>query len=532
MRLPLRCISLALEIEGETGMIRTFVLTGAVLAVILAPAAGYSAGPETASSIADAARDRDMATVRALLKPGADVNAPGFDGTPALHWVVLVDDSATAKLLLGAGADPKLANRLGVTPLAIASTNGNAEMIRLLLDAGADANALDPAGEPPLWAAVRSGSLDSVKTLADRGASLTFKDSVQQTTLMLAVREDHPAIVKFLIDRGAEVDAKTRTGQTPGWTLPNSVPGFGHGIGIIRGGLPERGSRYLTPGGLSALLYAARDGRTESAKILVAAGADLKQTDPNGITPLLMAITNNHVETARFLIDKGSDIHVVDWYGRTPLWSAVEVRNMDVDNSQFTNGVDREPVLALIKTLLDKGADPNVRLKEVPPIRRFILPTTGSLAWVDFTGQTPFLTAALSGDVTVMKLLLAHGADPKITTFGGTTALMAAAGINWVYAQTYDEGQPALLEAVKLCLELGMDVNDVNSMGLTAIDGAANRGSDEIIKYLFEKGAKLDVKDKEGRTPLNWAEGVFLATHPGQPKPTSIALIKKLMGTP
>lgn len=516
----------------ETRMIRSFVFTGLVFALILAPAAGYSAGTETTSSIADAARVRDMATVRSLLKPGADVNAPGFDGTPALHWVVLVDDIATAKLLLGAGADPKLANRLGVTPLAVASTNGNAEMIRVLLDAGADANALDPVGEPPLWAAVRSGSLDSVKTLADRGASLTFKDASQQTTLMLAVREDHPDMVKFLIDRGAEVDARTRVGQTPGWVLPNSVPGFGHGIGIIRGGLPERGSRYLIPGGLSALFYASRDGRTESARILAAAGADLKQTDPNGITPLLMAITNDHVETAAFLIEKGSDINVVDWYGRTPLWSAVEVRNMEVDNSAFTNGVNREPVLTLIQSLLEKGANPNARVKESPPIRRFILPTTGTLAWVDFTGQTPFITAALSGDVSVMKLLLAHGADPKVTTFGGTSALMAAAGINWVYAQTYDEGQAQLLEAVKLCVSLGLDVNDVNSMGLTAIDGAANRGSDEIIKYLFEQGARLDVKDKEGRSPLNWAEGVFLATHPGQPKPTSIVLIKKLMGTP
>jgi ankyrin repeat protein len=167
-------------------------------------------------------------------------------------------------------------------------------------------------------------------------------------------------------------------------------------------------------------------------------------------------------------------------------------------------------------------------MKEVPPIRRFFLPTTGSLAWVDFTGQTPFLTASLSGDLAVMKLLLKHGADPKIPTFGGTTALMAAAGINWVVAQTYDEGPQALLDAVKLCLELGMDVNDVNSMGLTALHGAANRGSDDIIKFLVEKGAKLDVKDKEGRTPLTWAEGVFLATHPGQPKPSSIALIKSL----
>jgi ankyrin repeat protein len=146
--------------------------------------------------------------------------------------------------------------------------------------------------------------------------------------------------------------------------------------------------------------------------------------------------------------------------------------------------------------------------------------------------MTPFITAALSGDVTVMKLLVAHGADPKIATFGGTTALMAAAGVNWVVDQTYDEGQAQLLEAVKLCVELGLSVDDVNSMGLTAMHGAANHGSDEIIKYLFEKGAKLDARDKEARTPLNWAEGVFLATHPGVAKPMSIALIKKLMGTP
>ena len=201
---------------------------------------------------------------------------------------------------------------------------------------------------------------------------------------------------------------------------------------------------------------------------------------------------------------------------------------MDVDNATFENGVDREPALDLIKALLDRGADPNTRMKETPPIRRQMLRVTGSLSWVDFTGQTPFLTASLSGDLTVMRLLLQHGADPKIPTFGGTTALMSAAGINWVVDQTYDEGPRALLDAVKLCVELGMDVNAVNSMGLTAVHGAANRGSDDIIKFLVEKGARLDVKDKEGRTPLTWAEGVFLATHPAKPKPSSITLIKQL----
>lgn len=481
------------------------------------------------NNLADAAMQRDMAAVRAMLKQKVDVNAPGKDGTPALHWVVRVDDLDTAKLLLQAGADAKLADRYGVTPLYIACTNGNSAMIKLLLDAGADANSVDPAGETALMTAVKIGDLESVRALADHGAKIDAVDPVyHQTALMIAVRENHPDVVKLLVDRHANVNALTRTGETPGWVLPNSVPGFGHGIGIIRGGLPERGSRYFIPGGLTPLLYAARDGRTEAAKILLDAGADIEGPDPNGITPLLMAIADNQVATARLLIDRGAKINVSDWYGRTPLWTAVEVRNMDEDNGSFENGVDREPVLDLINVLLDKGANPNARTKESIPIRRFMLRTTGTLEWVDFTGQTPFLRAAYSGDVTVMRALLKHGADPKIATFGGTTPLMAAAGVNWVVDQTYDEGQKNLLEAVKLCFDLGLDLNDVNSMGLTALMGAANRGSDEIIEWLVSKGARLDVKDNEGRSPLNWAEGVFLATHPGKSKPSSMALIQKL----
>jgi ankyrin repeat protein len=262
----------------------------------------------------------------------------------------------------------------------------------------------------------------------------------------------------------------------------------------------------------------------------VAAGANLQETDPNGITPLLMAIANMHADVAQFAIEQGAKVNVVDWYGRTPLWTAIETRNMDVDNGTFENGVDRPAMLALINVLLSKGADPNIQVKEVPPIRRQMLRVTGSLAWVDYTGQTPFITAALAGDNTVMQLLLDYGADPYITTFGGTTALMAAAGMNWVVDQTYDEGAKALLDAVKFCHALGMDVNAVNEMGLTAVHAAANRGSDDIIEFLVQKGARLDVKDKEGRTPLTWAEGVFLATHPAKPKPSSMALIKKLSG--
>jgi ankyrin repeat protein len=185
--------------------------------------------------------------------------------------------------------------------------------------------------------------------------------------------------------------------------------------------------------------------------------------------------------------------------------------------------------VGLIRTLLERGADPDARTAETFPIRNHVLPITSSLSWVDFIGQTPFITAALSGDLTVMRMLLEHGADPHIKTLEGTSALMAAAGVNWVVAQTFDEGPEALLEAVRLCLELGLDVNDQNSMGVTALMGAANRGSDDIIRFLVDEGARLDIRDGEGRNAFDWASGVFLATHAAVPKPSSMALIREYM---
>ena len=494
---------------------------------LLAVFAGRAAAD---TRLAEAAAKRDVAAIKSLLAQKVDVNEPGVDGTPALHWSVRVDDLDLATLLLSAGADATLANRHGLTPLTIAATNGSPGMMRLLIDAGADPNAVDAANETMLMVAARVGVVDSVKLLLQRGARVDAKDSIyQQTALMVAVREGHTDVVRLLVEAGADVNARTRQGSAPNWVLPNSVPGFGHGVGIVRGGLPPRGSRQPIPGALTPLLYAARDGRAEAARILLDAGADINTTDANAITPLISAIVNNRVDVARLLIERGADIHAADWYGRTPLWAAVETRNMDVDNASFVNSIEREPLLELIKVLLAKGADPNVRTKEVPPIRRAFLRVTGSLEWVDFTGMTPFLYAARAGDVTVMRLLLEYKADPHIATFAGTTPLMAAAGINWVFDQTYDEGPEKLLEAVKLCYDIGMDVNAVNSMGLTAMMGAANRGSDDIIRFLVEKGAKLDPKDNEGRTALTWAEGVFLATHPAKPKPSSIALLKSLM---
>jgi ankyrin repeat protein len=402
-------------------------------------------------------------------------------------------------------------------------------MIRALLDAGADPNTVDPANQTVLIAAVRSGELDAVRILLDRGAKVDWAEPVYgQTALIFAVRDASAAIVDLLIKNGANIRTRTRTGATPAFRPANPPGGGSHGIGIVRSGLPERGNRQPIPGGMTPLLYAARDGKLDAVKMLVAAGADVNEGEANGIGALLMATANNRVDVARFLIEKNANLNQVDWYGRAPLWQAVEVRNMDLDSSTYKNYVEnRDEILELIQIMLERGADPNARTKEVPPWRRTMLPL-GSLEWVDFVGMTPFIYAARSADLPVMRLLLKHGADPNITPLGGTTALMAAAGINWVVKQTYSESNDDFLKAVQFCYDLGQDVNAVNSMGLRAIHGAANRGSDEIVKFLVSKGAKLDVKDNEGRTALDWAGGVFLATHPPEPKPSTIALLKEL----
>ena len=486
-------------------------------------------GAETDARLAAAAKNGDVASIRTLIEKKADVNAPGPDGTPPLFWTIQADDLASTQLLIRAGADVKTANRYGITPIQIAASSGNVAILRALLDAGADPNTVDPANQTVLIAAVRSGELDAVRILLERGAKVDWAEPVYgQTALIFAVRDASPAIVDLLIRNGASIRTRTRTGATPAFRPANPPGGGSHGVGIVRSGLPERGNRQPIPGGMTALLYAARDGKLDAVKMLVAAGADVNETEANGISTLLMATENNRVDVARFLIEKNANLNQADWYGRTPLWQAVEVRNMDLDSSTYKNYVEnRDELLDLIQLMLERGADPNARTKEVPPWRRTMLPL-GSLEWVDFVGMTPFIYAARSADLPVMRLLLKHGADPNITPLGGTTALMAAAGINWVVKQTYSESNDDFLKAVQFCYELGQDVNAVNSMGLRAIHGAANRGSDDIVKFLVSKGAKLDVKDNEGRTPLDWAGGVFLATHPPEPKPSTIALLKEL----
>ncbi len=487
---------------------------------------------EPAHRLADAAMNRDFATVNALIAQHADPNERGQFDTPALQWLVSVDEVATTAKLLKAGADVNATTPLGIAALNLAVSNGSATMTSLLLDAGANPNTTEPSGESLLMTAAGSGVVEVVRALLEHGAKVNARDPVfGQSALMFAAREGHAAVVDQLLKAKAEVNARTTVEPPPAFIKPNSVPGFGFGIGILRGGVPaDRGRREPQQGGMSPLLFATRNGHVEAARLLLAAGAELNAREANDIWPLLIAISNNQMPMAEFLLQqKGVLINGQDWYGRSPLWEAVNVRNLYLHNATLVNGIERGPVLQLIQHLLAAGADPNVRTKETPPVRNHLLSITGTLEWVDFTGQTPFLAAALAGDVTVMKLLLEHHADPMINTFRGTSPLMAAAGVNWVYAQTFTEGEAQSLAAVKLCRELGMEVNQANSMGVTALHGAANRGSDTIIRYLVEQGADLTALDKEQRSALDWAKGVFLATHPPEPKPKSIALISSLL---
>ncbi len=497
------------------------LLIGMLLsAVSLAAAAGAD------FRLADAVMRADRDTVRSLLQQKIDVNVAQPDGTTALHWAVRHDDLETARLLIRSGAKVTAPTRYGVTPLYLACVNGNAAMIDALLRAGASPNATNTGGETALMTAVRTGKPDAAKLLLDRGAMVNAKEDVRgQTALMWAVLENHPEVVKLLIANEADVNAQTNVSIPDGTTgIPEATSADigAHGVGIYRPRAVPSPSGAMTP-----LLFAAREGNLEMARILVDAKADLELPSANGTHPLVVAITNNHIELALFLLEKGADPNAFDnFYRRTPLFAAVEIRDRDFTRDTAPPVEDARDPVDLIKALLARGANPNLRTNTTP-VRGFMQVST---SWVNFDGETPFIRAALAGDVTLMRLLLEHGADPNVKTNEGSTALMAAAGINWVVAQTFSRSNAEYLEAVKLCLERGGDINAANSQGFTAMHGAANRGFDEMIKLLAANGAKLDLKDKQGRTPMTFAEGVFLAGQPPVRKPSTIALLQELMG--
>lgn len=493
------------------------------------------------SALAQAAKAGDRDAVASLLQQGLDVNGWSADGSAALHFAARVGDAELVDLLLAAGADVNAANRYGQAPLHIAMRQRHASLVERLLGAGSNAAQADGSGEPALLIATRLGARDIVELLLAHGAEVDIRDvHYGQSALMLAVRNENTALVARLLDAGADVNARSLAGEEQPRVLPGDVPvGTSQGVGINRSGLPDRGMRYPITGMKTPLLYATRAGNLELVRMLVEADADIEAADANGITPLIDAIINysvvsmkrapqsDHFRIAHYLVEAGANVNAQDWYGQTPLWVAVDIRNMEMRVTDTENYVDRDAAFALIELLLAKGADPNARMKEFPPEKRFIA-GTGFNGWVDMTGQTPFLRAAIAGDLRVLHLLLEHGADPNLGTEDGTTPLMVAAGISWAFAETFDEGPEALLETVQLTHALGNDVNAVNSMGLRAIHGAANRGSNDIIAWLAVNGADLTVADNEGRTAIDWAEGELTGARAPTRKPDTIALLQQL----
>lgn len=481
-----------------------------------------AASAAVASDVADAAMKKNDEALRSLIRQKADVNAPQPDGTTALHWAARWDDLAMAEALIRAGANARAANRDGATPMFLAAVNGSAVMIETLLKAGADPNApILSHGETALMMAARTGKRDAVKMLLDHGAQVNARENLRGTTaLMWAAEQGHAGIVQFLVDNGADVNAQSRT----------LTPVRRDGLYFAAPGPDGERPRDLI-GGLTALLFAVRQGALDAVHVLVAAGANVHQTSVDGSSPLLVAVQNGHYEIALFLLDHGANPNQANLKGWAPLYLAVANRNA------LTTAIPppgTEGVLDFIKVLLDRGADPNHRIQARTEVHQ-----ANRSVWLEEEGSTPLLRAALCGDLTVVRILLAHGADPLIPTFDHTTPLMVASGVGWAEGFTFEYSEDETLELLKLLLDKGAGVNEANDHGTTALHGAAHKGANKAVQLLVGRGADLAAKDKGEdfgfgvssvkMTPLNWAEGVPVGMSSAISHPDTVALLIRLM---
>jgi uncharacterized protein len=456
-----------------------------------------------AGRLMDAVQKQDHTAVAKLAVQ--DANQADPDGTTALIYAAHLNDVQSVDLLLKAGAKADAINAYGVSALSEAVASGSVAMVEKLLAAGASANTTSLEGEPVLMTAARAGNTGTVALLLKHGASADAREAWKgQTALMWASALNHAETVRVLADHGVQVNARSAL-VTPEIPRP------------ANGNLVSQQPR----GGLTALLFAAREGSLEAARALIQAKADLNLADPDGITPTIMAIINAHYDVAGALIDAGADPNLADKWGRTPLYAAVDMNTLEPSTTRpQPKESGRLTGLDIERMLLERGAAADPKLTEATPGRGIPDGPDPLLR----PGSTPFLRAAKTGDVASMRLLLAHGADPKATTVQGVNALMAAAGQGWRYGDSFIPESDAL-EGVKLCIELGLDVNAANEKKETALHGAADRGANSIVRYLVEHGARLDVKDFRGHTPLDVATGGEVRGHPGSP--STAALIRE-----
>ncbi len=508
-------------------------LSASLLAASVAAAAG--------SDVADAAMRGDRAAVRGLLAKRADVNAPQADGSTALHWAVYRDDVQTAELLIRAGANIAATDRTGVTPLWMASLYGYPALVDALVKAGAKVDQRSPTGETALMLASRNGNVAVIARLLEAGADINAREDLRGTTpLMWAADQGHAAAVKLLIEHGAEVAAQSKTVETVHTLLVYQTVRL-KGDSVLAKRFAARPGNHLEDpdpysGALTPLAFAVRRNAPDTVRVLLDAGADINGLTGAGWSPLLIAIENRYYRLAMFLIDNGADPNVANHRGWTPLYLAVDNRNIEQGDYPW-----RKPDLdhlEVITALLDHGANVNARGKDNTWTR-----TTFTDQWLFEDGATAFLRAAQSSDLVVMRLLLARGADPKIPTTLHVTALMVASGIGWVEGITHEWSEHDNIEAVKLCLELGIDPNAASDDGRTAMHGAAHKGRNEVVQLLADHGARLDARDngaianrsenklgKRGWLPLDYADGlVRIGTQSPIPHPETAKLIHELM---
>jgi uncharacterized protein len=464
-------------------------------------------GPVSAavSDVADAAMHGNKEAVRSLIQKKANVNAPQIDGTTALHWAVQADDLETADLLIRAGASVSAPNRAGAAPMLLAAVNGNAAMIETLIKAGADPNAaLTKFGDTALMMTAKTGKADAVKVLLEHSAQVNAKETWGDTTaLMWAVSEHHPAVVKMLIDHGADVNAKSKfVPSASGRGFEGTTP-----VAVKPSQLPEEfASGLLTP-----LMFAAREDDMESARLLVAGGADLNAVGGDGKDALSLAAFDGSYDIASFLVDSHAKVNQADAQRFTPLFWAVERRNMETAPN-FPWMVTIDP-LPLIQKLLEAGADPNALVNNTPRARM----RDGSPRIVF---ATALMRAAFSGDIELVKLLIAHGADPHIMSRDRETSLMAACGTGFINGYNKQRTPAERLAVVKLLIDLGADVNAADNYGITPLMVAANLGDAAIVQYLIDEGADVAAHDLgkkndgafgssiEPLMPLDYAIGV------------------------
>lgn len=466
------------------------LLLAALAAIPVLAADGPSAAPLAAAVKAG----QRAAAIDMIAKKSADVNAAEADGSTALLWAANGNDADLVARLLKAGANPNVHNQLGSTPLAEATFNANTNMVQALLDAGADPNAVGPDDQTPLMLIARTSNVAAAKLLLEKGAKANAKEKQrEQTALMWAAASSQGPMTRELLAHGAEVDAKSAPDlMTP---LVSAEPR----------------AQPRPPGGMTAMLFAVREGCMDCVKALLEKGAKIDLPDPEGVTPLISAVFNAHFDVAKYLIEQGANVNRWDWWGRTPLYLAVDYNTLPHGGRPDQPSLDDTLPIDLIRILLDKGANPNIQLKLFPPFR-----STGNDRGLDgmlTIGTTPLLRAAKALDAPAIKLLLEHGAIVDLPNSQEMTPTLAASGMGSTDADTRGnyttpDVQDRSIASLDLLLAHGGQINGVAGRFKQApLHGAAFWGWNTVVEYLLKKGADINLKDSRGFTAVDYAMG-------------------------